>query len=224
MIAIIAILAAILLPALGKARDRARAVGCVSNMKQIGLKHIMYLNDNNDFFVPVWGAQAVPGIVEWNYAYWHNYLRYYVDNVSKGPKRGGVYACPANGTEGDAKLTFPIDMSKYASNMATLPASDKFLLGYAMNYMISYTVNANETNFHKSSSFKDLSSFTLNFDIADYFPFANQGDLTNNWTASARHNGSINMLLADGHVEVINNPGKAQYPSFNWVWSHDQDL
>ncbi len=221
VIAIIAILAAILLPALGKARDRARAAGCVSNMKQIGLKHIMYLNDNDDFFCVCWG-QSVPG-VQWNYSYWHNFLRYYVDNMSKGPKRGGVYVCPAGGTEGDARLTFPLDMSQWNADMSTLGADKKFLLGYAMNYMLSYTVNANMSGFHKSSSFKDLSCMYLNVDIADYYPFANLGDVSNCWTGSARHNGSVNLLLADGHVEVVNSAAKLT-GNYNFAWSQDQDL
>ncbi|MBN2711130.1 MAG: type II secretion system protein [Planctomycetes bacterium] len=52
VIAIISILAGLLLPALGKALDAARAVACINMMKQMGVANHFYTEGNNDFCVP----------------------------------------------------------------------------------------------------------------------------------------------------------------------------
>lgn len=50
VIGIIAILAAMLLPALNKARDRAKAIACTNQLKQLGTAFVMYASDNDGWF------------------------------------------------------------------------------------------------------------------------------------------------------------------------------
>ncbi len=56
VIAIIAILAAILFPVFAQAREKARAISCLSNQKQITMAELMYLQDNDEIF-----HELIPG-------------------------------------------------------------------------------------------------------------------------------------------------------------------
>src|SRR6266705_912387 len=76
VIAIIAILAAMLLPALAKAKAKAQAVYCLSNVKQWGLAFWMYEEDNRDYF-PYEGNRFEPIDTGNNLAAWYNTATHY---------------------------------------------------------------------------------------------------------------------------------------------------
>jgi prepilin-type N-terminal cleavage/methylation domain-containing protein len=60
VVAIFAILAAMLLPALGKAKPQAHTVKCLSNLRQIGIGMKCYVDENRDTYPPTRLAQSIP--------------------------------------------------------------------------------------------------------------------------------------------------------------------
>lgn len=67
VIAIIAILAGMLLPALNKAREKARTSQCKNNMKTLSMSNVMYANDNGDWSVPVQDYANPVRVEPWRY-------------------------------------------------------------------------------------------------------------------------------------------------------------
>ena len=101
VIAIIAILAAMLLPALAKAREKARQISCSSNLKQLGLAYGMYTNDN-DSMVPgaVYQGTSEGPITTEDSEWMKNGSTWFINNWASLtlPYVGTVktYLCPSN--------------------------------------------------------------------------------------------------------------------------------
>jgi prepilin-type N-terminal cleavage/methylation domain-containing protein len=94
VISIIAMLIAILLPALGKARDAARKVSCLTMMKSTGTASIAFATDNKGRYMPVADNSTSDGDMDaWN----DNYMGWHEQLWGKGyvPRKDGqMFYCP----------------------------------------------------------------------------------------------------------------------------------
>ena len=182
VIAIIAILAAMLLPALSRAREKARQTNCIANMRQWGLGLTMYLDDAGGWF-PDEGADNAGRWEPNNVGAWYNVIPPYLDEedlrslVRSGrpprPKDGTIWTCPS------------------AEAVDGLGVFDPY---------ISYAYNKFIIEAFQGKPRRKLSEITRPANFV--FLAEESGNQAITWPkyTDFRHNDRTNILFADGHV------------------------
>lgn len=93
VISIIALLLAILMPSLQSARNQAKAVVCLNNMKQIGLAVVLYESKNNEYILPC--SKTSDGTLSLAAPLWYDILRQ-SKCLNYEEKKAGVLHCPTH--------------------------------------------------------------------------------------------------------------------------------
>ena len=219
VIAIIAILAAILFPVFAKAREKARQTACLSNMKQIGLSTMMYVQDYDGLFpmAAAWPYDTTGMSADQRFgaagdaagtAFWQNLIYPYAKNKK-------IFTCPSRSNDQDNPVYGHYGMN---SAIGAIPGWGK--LG------CSETAIANVANCFLIMEcgswyfFPDiLDAVNINGSVGiptwnrTYIPGAGEMKLAlpstlegTQWESDynhARHTGGNNVAYADGHAKWV---------------------
>ncbi len=218
VIAIIAILASMLLPALSKARSRAHSISCLNQMKQMGNAFFLY-GDDNDNYIAIQnkgGSSSRPwDSGNWRGEYcWTNQIGVYLLGGYNDPKiwletlpGARIFYCP-----GDERGKFLL-----------MDGKERTRLSYAQ--LCEFGITAYKMTSGKLQSPSTIVNLMDNFYESDYsnsyVSFCGTGGYYSmlmelpQLRSSLLHHGSNNTLFLDGHVSAVSfEKMKANFSSF----------
>ncbi len=213
VIAIIAILASMLLPALGSAKSVAHRIGCLNNLKQVGLGMQLYADDNAEWLpITLWEWPAQGG------GAWEYRISEYLGVTAKDKGNVGVFRCPSVSL--DPKYT-TYSMPVYKDSGANAEGASDMYWGQMYQKDAGRLANMYPQRYQVAPPMREFKNptgtFMLfeNFDIDGIYGFeiwkGSWGSVTNNlqdvkgglgpvgqWHGRTNN---INALCADGHAE-----------------------
>ena len=181
VIAIIGILASMLLPALSQARDAAKGMLCVSNLKQIGLAFGMYANDYDDYIIPRWSGFHVQ-------TFWFQELEPY---TGSGYYNRGVMKCPSSYSDTANSYAIYYAVHDWDSGLPQKRTSAKYPHDNVVNH--TYDTKAPPSRFILVSDANNRVVWTYS-----QVPYSSSSP------KDYRHRKYVNYLMLDGHAKSEN--------------------
>ncbi len=197
VIAVIMILARLMLPSLGKARQAAYTAMCVSNLRQLHIATTVYMQTPTNGYLYAHGAWLNPQVTEggstWN-ANWRRGLAYQMVRTNK------IYWCPADSSARvKAVVENPVDwwLGSYGAN------------GCVVSRVQALGVNGGRNNYFEKSM-RNPTEVILYADVDDDPTVINSARRPSDWCPCStfypngmRHNGKGNVVFCDGHAETL---------------------
>jgi prepilin-type N-terminal cleavage/methylation domain-containing protein/prepilin-type processing-associated H-X9-DG protein len=199
VIAVLAILAGLLLPALSRIQEKARAVYCLNNLRQWGTATQLYLSENNYFLPPEgFGNPTTPGQLADGW-YYHlprllNVPTYgemtWRTNASVDTGRS-LWICPSNPRRSNGNNLFhyclneehdgtgPMDLPRVRISEILRPTAVVWLFD-SKNLPAVGPANFVHTNLHGGAQFVFLDGHTRRFKAVEYWNFSINRPITNN--------------------------------------------
>ena len=182
VVAIIAILAGMLLPALNRARETSYGISCASNLKQFGGAMAMYVNDYDGYPLPIQPPEGGhPSNYYWDYSYGKLYL--YRDQGTSGWK---VFRCPKDPKKYSKSLSYG-NVERYS--MLRYPTKVHSYKKPSRSYFII------ESNYLHDEKFSQSQCGMINATKGLWM-------ISGTIRIGANHNNMAGILFLDGHAAL----------------------